>query len=401
MFFHNFKYSLKTLFKNRVLLFWTFAFPIILGVFFQMAFSDIENSESLQVIPLAIVDNQAYQDETFFKDAMDALSDEDDEQQLFDLQVVSLEKAKQLLEDKKVTGYIEYQEEPSVTIASNGINETIITFTVDELIQTQQTVKDMMESMVKEEVEESMKKDPMHIDLDQIQDDVYKHVQSLIEDEEGVRLQDETSSHLSYTMIEFYTLIAMACLYGSMLGITSINQSLANMSSKGKRIAVSPAQKYKIIFSSVCASYIAQLIGIALLFLFTIYVLDVDYGNHMGYVVLLACVGCLAGLSLGIAVGCIFKCNENVKTGIVLAISMAGCFFSGMMGISMKYIVDQHVPIVNICNPANMITDGLYALYYYQTFERYWFNITSLLIFSSILIILSMVYLRRQTYDSI
>ena len=401
MFFHNFKYSLKTLLKNKVLLFWTFMFPIILGVFFQMSFSDIENSEKLQVIPLAIVDNQAYHDDKFFKDAMEALSDKDDEQQLFDLKLVSLEKAKQLLENKEVTGYIEYQKDPILTIATNGINETIISFTVEELVQIQQTVKDLTEIMVNKEVEESIKKNPMHMNMEKIKTDVYKKVQMLMDDKQEATLQDATSSHLSYTMIEFYTLIAMTCLYGSMLGITSINQSLANMSSKGKRVAVSPTQKYKIVFSSVCASYLAQLIGIALLFLFTIYVLHVDYGSHMGYVILLACIGCLAGLSLGVAVGCVLKCNENVKTGIVLAITMAGCFFSGMMGISMKYIVDKHVPFVNTCNPANMITDGLYALYYYQTFDRYWFNVTSLLIFSCVLIAISMVYLRRQTYDSI
>ena len=34
MFIHNFKYSLKTLFRNKALIFWTFAFPIILGTFF-------------------------------------------------------------------------------------------------------------------------------------------------------------------------------------------------------------------------------------------------------------------------------------------------------------------------------------------------------------------------------
>ena len=57
MFLHNLKYSLKTLFRSKALIFWTFAFPIILGTFFKMAFSDIENSEKLDIIDIAIVDN--------------------------------------------------------------------------------------------------------------------------------------------------------------------------------------------------------------------------------------------------------------------------------------------------------------------------------------------------------
>ena len=60
MFLHNFKYSLKILLKSRVLLFWTFAFPIILGILFNMAFKDIENNEKLEIINIAIVDNEVF-----------------------------------------------------------------------------------------------------------------------------------------------------------------------------------------------------------------------------------------------------------------------------------------------------------------------------------------------------
>ena len=58
MFLHNFKYSLKTLLRNKGLIFWTFAFPIILGTLFNLAFSDIENKETLDIIDIAIVNNE-------------------------------------------------------------------------------------------------------------------------------------------------------------------------------------------------------------------------------------------------------------------------------------------------------------------------------------------------------
>ena len=95
------------------------------------------------------------------------------------------------------------------------------------------------------------------------------------------------------------------------------------------------------------------------------------------------------------------KVNENAKTGILLAITMTGCFLSGMMGITMKYVIDKNVPIINILNPANMITDGFYSLYYYDTLNRYYFNILSLFIFSCIMLLISYKGLRRQKYDSI
>lgn len=183
--------------------------------------------------------------------------------------------------------------------------------------------------------------------------------------------------------------------------MVSINQTLANMSNKGKRVAVSPTKKGTIILSSLLASYIAQLIGLAILFVYTLFVLKVDYGNNTGLIILLAMVGSLAGLSLGTFVGTVFKANENAKTGILIAFTMLGCYLSGMMGITMKYVVDKNVPLLNQVNPASMITDGFYSLYYYNTLDRYWTNIASLMIFAFVLIAISFFSLRRQRYDSI
>lgn len=183
--------------------------------------------------------------------------------------------------------------------------------------------------------------------------------------------------------------------------MVAINKCLANMGNIGKRVSVSPTKKRTIILSSALASYIAQVVGVTLLFLYTIFVLKVDYGTNLPLIILLSLVGSLTGLSLGIAISSILKTSENTKLGIILAITMTGCFLSGMMGITMKYIIDKNVPLVNMLNPAALITDGFYALYHYDTLTRYWHNIISLLIISIILILISIKALRRNKYDSI
>ncbi len=95
----------------------------------------------------------------------------------------------------------------------------------------------------------------------------------------------------------------------------------------GKRVASSCVSKFKLICSSVLASYITELIGLAILFAYTIFVLKVDYGNNLMFVILLALCGALAGLSIGIAIGSILKANDNIKTGIVISITMLRMFF--------------------------------------------------------------------------
>lgn len=393
MFIHNFKYSLKALLRNKMLIFWTFVFPIILGTLFKVAFSNIENSEKLDIINIAIVQNEEFENNEAFKTSFEKLSDENNEDRLFNTKYTTKEEAKDLLNKGEIIGYMELkQDKPVLTFVTNGIDETVFKHVAEEIVQTSDIIKQLSQTQIQKQIASGK----YIINYDEIYNKAIEMAK-----EDNVELKNISNSNLSYTMIEFYTLIAMTCLYGGMLSMVSINQILANMSNKGKRIAVSPTKKSIIILSSLLASYIVQLIGLAILFLYTLFVLGVDYGSNTGLIILLAIVGSFAGLALGTFVGTIFKASENTKTGILIALTMLGCYLSGMMGITMKYVVDKNVPIVNKINPASMITDGFYSLYYYDRLDRYWFNIASLLIFALILIVISFLSLRRQKYDSI
>ena len=369
MFLHNFKYTLKTLFRNKSLLFWTFAFPILMATFFHMAFADIIESEQLNVINIAIIDNDEFNNNMIYKEAFKSLSDKNNPERLFDITYTNKDEASILLEDDKIEGYLELvKEKPKLTFKSNGINQTILKYVIDEIHDTE---KIMLSANLNKALESN------------------------------IELKNKANSNLDYMMIEFYTLIAMTCLYAGSIGMIAIGRSLPYLKGNGKRITVSPAKRSSVIFSSLIASYIIQLMVIGLLFAYTIGVLNVDYSDKIGYIILLTLVGSLAGISIGIFIGSYFKSSENAKTGILIAITMTGCFLAGMMGVMMKYIIDKNLPIVNKVNPANMITDGFYSLYYYSDYARYFFNLVSLLIFSLILLVLSCNKIRRARYDSI
>lgn len=389
MFLHNFKYSFLTLFRNKILIFWTFAFPIILATFFMMAFSNIEKKEKLDIIDIAIVENEEFINNKILSETFKVLGDKNSEEHLFDIEYTSEEDAKKLLTDGKISGYLLVKEDDlEVIVSTSGVNQTILKQVTDEIIQNEKIMEKIVE------------KETINGNYDTNYKQIYENAIKTINEAE-VRLENVSSNKLSYTMIEFYSLIAMACLYGGILGLSSINEVQANMSNNGKRVQVSPVSKSKIILSSALASYIAQLIGLTILFIYTVFVLKIDYGSNLPLIILLSLVGSLAGLSIGILVGSSFKTNENAKTGIILSYTMFCCFLSGMMGITMKYIIDKNIPIINKINPASMIVDGFYSLYYYDTLDRYFFNVISLAIFACILILISIYSLRRQKYDSI
>lgn len=386
----NLNYAFKMLIKDKMLIFWTFAFPLILGTFFYLAFSNIENSEKLSIIPIAIVEDEELTKNSIFKTAFDTLSSPKSDHQLFQTRYTTAEEAKKLLEDNAIVGYLQLKEqEPQLTFNTNGIDETIFQFVTEEMNQRSQLISHLIEKKISEAPEMALNPE-----------EIYQDVINLV-NENNVRVVDRSSEHLSYTQVEFYTLVAMTCLYGGTLSMISINRILANMSPQGKRTSISPVKKWRLIFSHLLASYFVQLLGLALLFAYTVFILKVDYGEHLPLIVLLAIIGSFCGLTLGMAVGVLFKVNENIKIGILISLTMLGCFLSGMMGITMKYVIDTHLPLLNQLNPASMITDGLYSLYYYETFDRYWANIFHLLMVSVVLIGISIFSLRGQTYDRI
>ena len=378
MYFHVFVNSLKVLLKNKMLIFWTFIFPIVLGTLFNMAFANIESEEMFSTIDIGIVNDDNYKNNQAYNMAFDYMSSNDNEDKIFNITYGTEEELAEKLENEEISGYLYLDKTAHVIIKNNGINESVFKYVVEEI----NTVSNGISKIEFKNIEA-----------------ISKYAMSLMNSE--IKINDTTKKNMSYTMIEFYTLIAMTCLYGATLSMYSLNQILPNMSSKGKRVGVSPVSKFKMILASLGASFLTQLIGVLLLFIFTIFVLNVDYGSNMLLVFLLAVAGSFAGLSLGVFVSTILKKNENTKLGFIIGITMTCSFFAGMMGITMKYIIDKNIPIINKINPVSMITDGLYALYYYDTLNRYLFNVVSLLIFSFVLIIISFVLLRRQKYDSI
>lgn len=393
MFIHNLKYTVISLLKNKTLIFWTFAFPIILGIFFNMAFSNVEKDEKLNCFDIAVVNNENFKNQEIYQETLKKLSDENSEDKLFNIKYVNQKEADELLNDSKIEGYLLFENDtPKIVVKKSDNYQTIMKFVVDEIEQN----KIIINNLANKEIEKEIKKGNTNFDTEKITTDILNKINS-----ENIILKDKSSSNLSYMMVEYYTLIAMACMYSGMLGLSAINGSLANMSNKGKRIAVSPTKKSIIVLSSLIGSYLVSIIGIALLLLFLLFGLKVNFGNNLFLVIVLSLIGDLAGISLGVLIASVFKVSEGAKTGITIAITMFLSVLSGMMGVTLKYVIDTNMPIVNKLNPNNLITDGFYSLYYYNTLDRFYNDVLLLSIFIIICFVISFISLRREKYDSI
>lgn len=379
MFYHIFRNRLKILLRNKMMIFWTMIFPIVLATLFYFAFSDIENDSKLKAIDIAVIQNEQFENNKTLKTVLESVSS-DEENKIFNIQYVDESKAKELLDEGKIEGYILSEEKTSIIVKENGINQTIIKYVIDQVYQLENVVKNIYEY------------NP---------ESIVNVVKEILLSDNANYFNDSSSKNMNMMEIEFYTLIGMACLYGGFLALIVVDETEANLSAKGARISITPVHKLKVLLISLLVAFIIQFVEVLILIGYLYCILGVNFGGNLGYVCLLALFGCLAGTSLGLLVGVSSKKSDGIKTGILLAITMTGSFLSGMMGVSMKYIIQENIPILAKINPVNMITDGYYSLYYYNTMNRYYSNIASLTVFSIIMVVISYLFIRRKKYDSI
>ena len=381
MFKHLFMNKMKILLKNKAMLFWSLIFPFVLGTFFQLALGNIGEAFEMEVIPIGVVDNQYYQDNEILKEVISSLSEEN-ENQLFDTIYVSESDAKNLLDNSEIDGYILLNEDnnPQMIVKANGINQTIIKSVLDEYYQMSSSTTQMIN--YNPEV-------------------LYNGVLETLYEEKNYIL-DDSNENIDFSINYFFTLIAMTCLYGSLIGLEVIKDCEANLSKKGARMSMAPVNKFKIILAGLLAGYVIQLVALLLLFLYLKFVFNINFGNQILPTVVLAMIGCLAGTSLGIFVGVSNRKSEEFKIGVLISVIMACCFFSGMMGtIDIKVFFDETFPLLAKINPINIITDGLYSLFAYDNLDVYYNCLIRISIFSLILIVLSFMFIRRKKYDSI
>lgn len=377
MFGHIFIARLRCGLKDRASFFWSSIFPIVLATLFWLALGNIAKETSFSSIPLAVVNNEAYQSNIPLRSALRSASSGEDA--LFDLHLLSQEEAQQLLLDGKVSGILAAQEEkPLLTFRSRGLNQSIIKELADTYLQIYEANRAIMAE------------NPLGA-LKLIQRD-YEPVR--IQDAPGQRSMDLMASY-------FFSLIAMACMYGGFQGIKAVSATQANQSSVAIRNALAPVGRLTMFAASFLASALLQFISVLLLYLYISLGIGVEFGPRGGLILLTCALGTIMGVGMGALVCALFKKKEGLMVSILLAVSMGGSFLSGMMVSGIKYLVQARLPLAAYLNPVNLIADAFYALYLFPTLDRFWLNIGLICAFILVFLTAVTLLMRRPKYASL
>jgi len=379
MFWHVFYYNIKMTIRDKELVFWTLGFPVILATFFGFAFTNISQSADFKAIPMGVVETAAYEEDTRFQELIDTHSE--DEDPMFTISTFGDEdSAKAALKEKTIRGYIVVDDGIRLAVAGSSIGESIMKQFLDYYLQMTSATERILAD------------DPMY--GMQMENILSKEI-TYVEDEESKT--NTPDSALTY----YFALIAMTCLYASFAGMKQVSLVQANQSAEAARISLSPVNKLKVFFGSILSVLLVQFLAITLLLLYMHFVQGVEFGNNIPFILLASAVGCLFGISLGAFLGVLIKGGEGIKTAVIISFSMTMSYFAGLMSASVKLDTVKNMPFMAYANPATLIADSFYALYYYNTYDRFFQNILILLVMSAILITGFTLIMRRQQYESL
>lgn len=379
MFLHLYKYRIKSLLHSKEEVFWCFLFPLLLASCFYVAFSAIgEKAYDFHSIPIAVVFEK---NNTTFEQTLESIAKDDSQGEPFLIvKKVNKEQASVLLSSKKVDAIITVSDSIAVKVAKSGLNQTAVQSFVNQYMQQASVIQDIA-SFHPESLNETIRE--------------MKATTSYVSE------QPLTKNKVDPLICYYLSLIGMAALFGGFLGTECAKQMKANLSAVGMRKCISPANRLTMILAEFFATYTLHLLSMMTLLIYMLFILKIDLGNQIGYVLLTSVTGSLVGVSSGFFIGSLSKLSEIAKATIFLIFSLGSSFLSGLMVSDIKIAVQHHLPILNHLNPATLIQDALYSLLIYDTHQRFYTNIFTLLLYAVLFCGASYLMSRRESYASI
>lgn len=368
------KYRYLQTVRDRGNMFWGIFYPIILASFFFMAFGHL-GTESWTEIPVAYVQAQ---EETAFDSFMDEMDGS-----LLTVRKMCAEEARQALADGTVEGIIFAPDKaaaPGLSVGKSGLRETVLSAVLDAYVKNSAMMEDIARAHP-EKLPEAM----------QVLESNVSHIRE-------VTLGGKTYD----TMLEyFFSCFAMMCFFGCFMGCKLGAENAANVTPLAARRSISPERKSLAVLQDLLVGISIQFVNALIFLAFLRFVLGVSLnGNFLG-MALISLLGSMTGVSLGIVVGSSARLTDGMKNLLLVALPLFLCFLAGLMVGNMKYIIEEHLPLINRINPAALISDALFFLNVCNDSHALTIRLLLLLAFACVMTIWAFCSLRRTRYESI
>lgn len=409
MFKHVMSYHAKTFFRDREAFFWTIAFPFIFVLIYYFALSGLAQPEAYMFDPVsvAIVEESASEEQIASFDqflgnvgVIGTLSAQETTLQpktstdgKFLLYTkVGAEEAASLLDQNVVYAIVSVENPLQMTAknaslgAGNTLNGTVLLAVLNQYQQMRATTETITEFAMEEKL--------------QLDSTFGQSIQNALEAKMDLR-QADVKWEASDTIIYFFSALGYLAIFSSLnLGIPAVANVEANQSPQAMRSSLAPYKKWKAFFATIIPLLLTNLVLIVIIYFF-LRLLGLDLGPYIFPATSLLVLGSTTGFFLGTAIGSLFKAKPSVKTGLGVSVPLLLGFLSGLMAVNVRTFVRDNVPFLQKINPVSQIVEGLYNLNAYDTFHQFFGNVINLVIILVIVILLTILGLRRSSYESI
>lgn len=378
MFWHIFKNRFKCLLRSRMMVFWTLLYPLVLATLFSLAFANLASSDTFTSIPIAVVETSQYQSNTAFQNALNSVSDTNEKatEKLFHITTATREQAEDSLKNNEIKGYIYFDNSAHVVVKDSGIDQSILKEFMDSYLQMGSAITTIIQTNPGAVIQSV---------------DLHSYLHNV----------PPGKSEPNSTLINFYALIGMACMFGGYWGRKEILDIQADQSPQAARMNMTPVHKMKAFGYSFIAAITMQFLCTLVLVAFLGLVLKVSFGNELLFVIITCLAGSIAGVTFGAMVSVLVKGSAHNKSIVIVIVSMVLSALAGLFALSIKTSVMQSLPVLGYINPANLISDAFYSLYYYSTYTRFIISISLLLALSVVFYLIVIFKARRQKYASL
>lgn len=395
----SFLVSVKSLVRTPSVIVWVLAFPLIMSAIFLFMFSGMRTDGVVDPVPVALVTPAGEKDGApagSFEQVVDALA-EPGEGQLLDLRrVETAAEAADLLAAGEVDGYFELADDgaPALTVGSpytlasadgaSAVNRTILESVASSYVQSRALL------------EEVARRDPAALaDPAAVADAL--GIQVAVEQVQITRARPEEIVRY------YYALLGMGALMASQAGMLAVAYAQPGVSALGARRAVSGTSRLRQLAGCVLGAWAVSTVALTLAFAFLRLVVGVDFGGREGLALVSVAVCALLATALGACVGALpIPAGISARSGILTALTCVLSLFAGLYGTAAMELADNlahTLPWTSWVNPAKLVCDTFYALYYYTSLAPFAARLAACVAGALALLAVAGAIFRRQSYE--
>jgi len=367
-----FKYRLLTIIQKKQLVFWAMLFPILLVTSYYLIVSNmIEEGPAISDLNIGIVEETVNP----YYSISDILKENNDDA---NIQVVDRNQAEALLKNNEIDAFV-------VTNFDETTGKSNYKLHAYSFNNPQWLAKFIFDSAKSyENIGLRLRTPGMMAEKDFL----------------NITTVGRTDIHMFSDFYTVYAILAMGCFNAIITGLDEIEWHKANESPFATRLTISAIDRRKRFIYSGSAAFLVQLAIITVVVLYVLFVLGLGFLREDIFKILsLMYVGTISAFFTGTFLGSVLPFNRSIKNTIGVASNLVLAAMAGTMSVYPKMLVDSVAPWVNQINPLAILSDGLYALAYYDTYHAYYSFLAKLSLYCLGIFLLNLIALRRGSFE--